>query len=358
MFKSCILFLVVLFFLQNTNAQSVGIGTSTPHSSAALDVTSTDKGFLLPLLSQTARLAIPNPADGLMVYDTSSQRFYQYQDGRWRFILNSEYWEQSSTSNVLYNLADSIGIGTSSPQQKLDVNGNIHATQNINVAGILSVTGSGQAATLSAVKTMSTNGTVVAMGSITGNNNLVIDNPSAILQLKKNGTSKAFVQQNGTNLQLGTNADNTTGNAYIQMNGDDVIQLDKNANLTLLKGFFESKEVGKMVIGNRVTRKYSLTENTNFLPVLYGHVFSDGFGAAVWPQTGTTQKISTGIYEIDTHRTDMSDFGVIVVTATGVLPRICVGRYIGNAKFRVEIFSLAGAHVNNDFYFLINDALN
>ena len=353
----------ILFFLSFimsghfVQAQSVGIGTTTPNSSAALDITSTDKGFLLPLLSPAARLAITNPAEGLLVYDTTAQRFYQYQLGAWRFIINSEYWVQSSTSNNLYNLADSIGIGTPLPKEKLDVNGNIHATQNINVATTISATGSGQAETLSAANNLSTDGTLVAMGSITGNQNLVIDNTNAIVQLKKNGVNKAFFQRNGNDLNLGTNADNT-GNIYISMNDDNVVKLDSNFNLTLLKGYFKTGDIGKMLIGNRVIRVYSLTENTNSLPVLYGQVLSDGYSPSIWPQTGTAQKISTGIYEINTHRVDMSDFGVIVVTATGNVPRICIGRYIGNAKFRVEIFSLAGNHVNNDFYFMINDALN
>jgi hypothetical protein len=47
------------------------------------------------------------------------------------------------------------------------------------------------------------------------------------------------------------------------------------------------------------------------------------------------------------------------VTATGTtVPRVCTGRYTGSGKFRVEIFSIAGTHTDNGFYFMITDPLN
>ena len=52
-------------------AQNVGIGIQTPHASAALDVTSSTRGILFPRMSTIARLAINNPAQGLLVYDLS-----------------------------------------------------------------------------------------------------------------------------------------------------------------------------------------------------------------------------------------------------------------------------------------------
>ena len=48
----------------------VGIGTTTPDASAALDVSSTTKGFLPPRMTEAQRNAINTPALGLMVYCT------------------------------------------------------------------------------------------------------------------------------------------------------------------------------------------------------------------------------------------------------------------------------------------------
>jgi hypothetical protein len=67
-----ILTLVTLAFigLSTTNAQ-VGIGTTDPEESSALDVEATDKGFLPPRMTEAERDAISNPATGLMVYCTN-----------------------------------------------------------------------------------------------------------------------------------------------------------------------------------------------------------------------------------------------------------------------------------------------
>jgi hypothetical protein len=67
--KKTFIFLLLIFNLSYLLGQgTVGIGTSTPHSSAALDVASNNKGFLVPRMTNTARLAITSPANGLLVY--------------------------------------------------------------------------------------------------------------------------------------------------------------------------------------------------------------------------------------------------------------------------------------------------
>jgi hypothetical protein len=55
-------------------SQGVGIGTTKPDASAALDVTATGKGFLPPRMSTTAIHAIIHPARGLMVYDSTANQ--------------------------------------------------------------------------------------------------------------------------------------------------------------------------------------------------------------------------------------------------------------------------------------------
>jgi hypothetical protein len=55
-----------------TKTGNVGIGTSSPSSSALLDVSSTTKGFLPPRLRTSERDAIASPANGLMIYNTEN----------------------------------------------------------------------------------------------------------------------------------------------------------------------------------------------------------------------------------------------------------------------------------------------
>lgn len=65
----------------------VGIGTNTPNASAALDITSTTKGFLPPRLTTTQRDAISSPATGLMVYDTTVNKVSVYNGTTWKYLL-------------------------------------------------------------------------------------------------------------------------------------------------------------------------------------------------------------------------------------------------------------------------------
>jgi hypothetical protein len=75
--------LLVIISISTINAQ-VGVGTNTPNASAALDVTSTTKGLLTPRMTSVQRLAISNPADGLVVYQTdNTPNFYGYINGAW-----------------------------------------------------------------------------------------------------------------------------------------------------------------------------------------------------------------------------------------------------------------------------------
>jgi hypothetical protein len=68
--KNLVISFVVFLLTCNAQAQ-VGIGTTVPASSAQLDVTSTNKGFLLPRMTAVQRDSIVGPVAGLMVYCTN-----------------------------------------------------------------------------------------------------------------------------------------------------------------------------------------------------------------------------------------------------------------------------------------------
>ena len=64
-------------------AQSVGINT-VPNASAALDVSSTTQGMLVPRMNASQRALIASPATGLMVYQTDAPAgFYFYNGTAW-----------------------------------------------------------------------------------------------------------------------------------------------------------------------------------------------------------------------------------------------------------------------------------
>jgi len=358
--KVSIIFLFLIAEMKYSSAQSIGIGTTTPQSSAVLDVSSNNKGFLPPLVSQSQRIAIVNPANGLLVYDTTSQRFYLFQDGAWRFIINSDYWSESTSRKFLTNLTDSVGIGTSLPQHRLDVNGDINTTESFRVGTTITASGSASSPVLSATGNINASGSANMVDYLNGGGDVIIDNPSATLQMKVSGVNKGFFQIAGNDLRLGTNSGNEAGEIILRVNGTNVASADKTSAFALLN-WLEGDQVpgntdlGRMVIGNKVMRAGN---PNNLLTILYGQVFADGFSPSMWPTSGSSSKISTGVYEIDPGMADVSSKGVIVVTAVGSIPRICIGRYYSSGKFRVEIFNMAGNHVDDDFYFMINDPLN
>ena len=82
--------LLFIIGLSSANAQ-VGIGTNTPDDSAILDVVSTEKGFLPPRMTTAQRDAIANPANSLVIYNTSDDclQYYVTASSNWFCIESS-----------------------------------------------------------------------------------------------------------------------------------------------------------------------------------------------------------------------------------------------------------------------------
>ena len=83
--------LLAAVVLTATTYAQVGIGTTTPDGSAALDITSTTKGLLIPRMTNAQRLAISNPAAGLEVFVTD------FDGGSFMFYDGTEWGKLSLT---------------------------------------------------------------------------------------------------------------------------------------------------------------------------------------------------------------------------------------------------------------------
>ena len=81
-----------LFFLFVTTISfsQIGIGTTSPDASSALDLSSINSGLLIPRMIESERDAIQDPATGLMVYQTNNTPgFYFYDGSAWSALGGS-----------------------------------------------------------------------------------------------------------------------------------------------------------------------------------------------------------------------------------------------------------------------------
>jgi hypothetical protein len=75
---------VCLGFISDFAFGQVGIGTTNPNNSSILELSSTNRGILIP---RTDTLAVVNPAKGLIICDTATSTGLNY------FYFNGAYWQ-------------------------------------------------------------------------------------------------------------------------------------------------------------------------------------------------------------------------------------------------------------------------
>lgn len=107
----CVLLVIAGVF--DAKAQS-GIGTVDPDASSVLDVLSTEKGMLYPRMTTAQRLAIPDPAEGLQVYDLDSHCLMLYADGQWNCFPRQEALVSQMVAIVLFDAIIDAGSGATS----------------------------------------------------------------------------------------------------------------------------------------------------------------------------------------------------------------------------------------------------
>ncbi len=89
----------------------VGIGTTSPDASSALDITATDKGFLMPRMTTVQKDAIATPATGLQVYDTDTKSVWTYDGAAWKEgVGGAGKFVDGATPDIAY-YENRVGIG-------------------------------------------------------------------------------------------------------------------------------------------------------------------------------------------------------------------------------------------------------
>ena len=143
MLKKITIFAMLLFcFALPIQAQSVGINTTTPHASAALDVTATDKGILIPRVALAS--AITSAAEGLMVYqNTAPKGFYYYNGTVWTLIGSDNLGNHTATQNIAMGSNSITGANNITATGTATLGGNAYPNTTGTNGQVLTTNGAG-----------------------------------------------------------------------------------------------------------------------------------------------------------------------------------------------------------------------
>lgn len=191
-----------------SNAQ-VGIGTTNPNTSSALDITSTTAGLLIPRMTTAQKTAIATPATGLQVFDTTTNSLWFYNGTAWFEYSKSDLRVVGSGNHITQD----AGAG---------YNGTSAGTGGNNI-GI-------GAGTLAGANTA---GQIIAIGYNALNKNTSGSQNTAIgtVALANNTTGG-----NNTAIGWGALAGNTTGGANMAM-GYNALGANSIGNSNLAIGY-------------------------------------------------------------------------------------------------------------------------
>jgi hypothetical protein len=207
------IFLALCFvFVSFTTQAQVGIGTATPAASAQLEVNSTsnNKGILIPRLSATQKDAIVNPAEGLLIFQTTVPTgFYFYTSNAWKLIISQTDLASGNAANVTgIILGANGGTGVANTDKTITLGGNLITSgafaTTLTTTGTTNITlpTAGTIATISANLNAQTGTTYTLQNSDNGKV-ITLNNASAITLTVPSGLSTGF---NCLVVQLGAGA--------------------------------------------------------------------------------------------------------------------------------------------------------
>ncbi len=123
----------------------VGINTETPNGATALDITATDKGFLIPRLTETQRnthladndlstvppIGVMNPdiIPGIIIYN-ADHNYFEYWDGTiWRVIYSNAVPNSGNGNEGVVKINGENGDGNNKPSFNLLALGNTYGSE-------------------------------------------------------------------------------------------------------------------------------------------------------------------------------------------------------------------------------------
>lgn len=300
--KSVTVFMCLVTFSKQSFSQWMLINENggQPNSSAALEVTSTNRGVLVPRLSTIQMNAVTSPANGLLIYNTDSSKFFFYNGSIWGAIVGS-----SSSSDTLGIIKDAdndtkIQVEKTVDEDKIriDVAGTEYFVLD---TGRIEFLNNGQSVFLGELAGYNDDGTNnqnvflgydVGRTNTTGQRNLMAGAFSG--NLNTTGSANTFLgwgtaannTTGGSNVFIGANSGtfNSTGvgNTFLGVNsgysnttGNNNVMIGRNA------GFYDTLGSSNVMIGyfagenETGSNKLYISNNNSSTPLIYGDFSSD-----------------------------------------------------------------------------------
>lgn len=212
----CLLVLVSAIVLNTEiEAQNVGINATgaAPNASAMLDIVSTTRGLLVPRMTTVQRTAIATPAQGLYVYDLTTNSFWFYngtvwvelsENNGWKLIGNNltgtEFIGSINNQPFMINTNNTermrvfgngqIGVNTAAPAAANLFSVTATATERVAIAGFSSSTTTGNSAVYGEINSSASSRSYGVYGVFNGVNTGVIS-ASGVCGITNNTTQGA-----------------------------------------------------------------------------------------------------------------------------------------------------------------------
>ncbi len=320
---------LLAFFLtisSTTNAQWMLINENggSPHTSAALEISDTTKGFLAPRLTSAQMNAIPVPALGLLVFNTTVASFYYYDGSSWVDIPvngSDDLGNHTATQtiqlsgNKISNDGDNEGVGVAN-------NGIVTLTPAATGAGNVALIPNGDVRTVGqGTGYYMTNASI----GMTGNNG-----NSGDMRFKTGGTDRIRITGGGQ-VGIGTNSPSTklhvTGTAAADGSSGQ-IQIDETGG-------------NSMMLGRTASFGFIQTQNSE---------------ALVLNPTSNNVGIGTSSPNAQLHVGGKTQFtgddDAITFENTGGVKQATIGITDGNGRFNIY----QGADSSGDYYIQTGEA--
>jgi trimeric autotransporter adhesin len=269
MINKMMLAILCLLVVIITNAQNIGIGTTSPNSSAMLDITASNKGLLIPRTSTATRTAIINPAKGLMVYDTTTNSFWYHNGTTWTQIDGSNAWSLTG-NNGIDSVINFVGTTDSKPLI-FRVNNKMSGYIGYNTSN----TGFGfqGLGSNTAGNYNTANGTYALFANTLGNNNTAIGSYTLL-----NNTT------GGYNLAIGSDAlHNNTSGYYNVANGAAALYSDTSGsnNTAIGNNALRNNLTGYSNVAIGISALYSSATLSNQVAIGDSALFNNGTNAVL-----------------------------------------------------------------------------